>query len=278
MKRAIIVRGLDDSVKTTFCVELTAVKNDCTIILSDYDKMDDEEYQESLFEDFEKFTESEVETLVYSNVNSTAKDYQRFCETAKINGYILSAVVFYPTDQENTSAEFEYKTTLVDKEYIVKPAETSAGQLNILAKKVLEDKIKSRRNSAKVVEARVLEVLESILNGQNSHEITKHFALAWSVSEQTIYNYIKKANEHFKVYAKTEGQIEIGKAITRLNKLFNKSLQIMDFKTCLAVQKEINEMLALKKKDGQEVLMNLITLPTEAEAVTTLKDIDDDDS
>lgn len=103
------------------------------------------------------------------------------------------------------------------------------------------------------IEDRVLQILESILEGGNTHEIVLHYASIFKVSERQIYTYIQKANDKFKEYAKTEAKTEIGKALNRMNKLFNKSLQIMDFKTCLAVQKEINVMLGLNAPDKTDI-------------------------
>ena len=40
---------------------------------------------------------------------------------------------------------------------------------------------------------------------------------------------------------------EYSKALRRLEYLYTSSLQLMDFKTALAVQKEINEMLGIKQ-------------------------------
>lgn len=110
------------------------------------------------------------------------------------------------------------------------------------------------------VEDRVLQILESILEGGNTHEIVLHYSSLFSVSERQIYTYIQRANDKFKEYAKTEAKAEIGKAINRLNKLFNKSLQIMDFKTCLAVQRELNVMLGLNEPAKTEVTERKITI------------------
>lgn len=110
-------------------------------------------------------------------------------------------------------------------------------------------RIHTPKSTESEVESRVLEVLEAILEGGNTHEIVVHFSSKWQITERQVYTYIQKANDKFKEYAKTEAKAEIGKGLSRLNKLFNKSLQIMDFKTCLAVQKEINSMLGLNEPE-----------------------------
>ena len=57
---------------------------------------------------------------------------------------------------------------------------------------------------------------------------------------------------HFKDLAHLDKDAQRGLAIERLNLLFLKSLQIQDYKACLAIQKEINNLLDLKitKKKG----------------------------
>jgi len=110
-----------------------------------------------------------------------------------------------------------------------------------------------RKATDEVVEERVLIIVEAIIEGGNTYEIVKHYSSEWKLSERMIYKYISKANDEFKKFAKTEAQTEIGKAINRMNKLFNSSLQIMDYKTCLAIQKEINTMLGLNEAAKMDI-------------------------
>ena len=117
-----------------------------------------------------------------------------------------------------------------------------------------------KKATDEIVKQRVLAIVESIIEGGNTYEIVKHYRSEWNLSERMIYKYINKAKNEFKKYAKTEAQVEIGKAINRLNKLFNSSLQIMDYKTCLAVQKEINSMLGLNEANKIEITDHKITI------------------
>ena len=52
--------------------------------------------------------------------------------------------------------------------------------------------------------------------------------------------------EYFHEMAAFEKDVEFGRARARLDALFLASWRIQDFKACLAVQKEINRMLARK--------------------------------
>lgn len=51
--------------------------------------------------------------------------------------------------------------------------------------------------------------------------------------------------EYFRNCADFNPEIETGKAIARLNMLLQNSVTIQDYKTCLAIQKELNKLLSL---------------------------------
>lgn len=51
--------------------------------------------------------------------------------------------------------------------------------------------------------------------------------------------------EYFRNCADFNPELELGKAIARLNMLFQNSATIQDFKACLAIQKELNKLLSL---------------------------------
>lgn len=104
---------------------------------------------------------------------------------------------------------------------------------------------KQKKSSNAAVTKRVLQILEAMLEGGNTHEIIQHFSSEFKVSARQIHTYISKAKKLLEEKVDESVDAEFGKAIKRLNKLFNKSLQIMDFKTCLSIQKEINSMFGL---------------------------------
>jgi hypothetical protein len=60
---------------------------------------------------------------------------------------------------------------------------------------------------------------------------------------------VDAAGDHFRREADVNHGAERGKAIARLNNLYLRSLQIQDFKICLAAQKELNRLLDLTKMD-----------------------------
>jgi hypothetical protein len=76
----------------------------------------------------------------------------------------------------------------------------------------------------------------------------------WPVETITVDNvYIKRAREEFAEISKYEAKFELGLSLTRLNDLYYQALDQQDFKTALAVQKEINDLVGIKAAAKQEV-------------------------
>lgn len=112
-------------------------------------------------------------------------------------------------------------------------------------------------------------VLELLLLGYQRREILQSASkLGWlngkgePVSDRTVDTYIHEANAELEALATIDRQREIGKARARLEKLFNKSFQIQDYKTARAIQKDISDLFGLdapKKKeltgkDGKDLI------------------------
>ena len=73
----------------------------------------------------------------------------------------------------------------------------------------------------------------------------------WTETPEEIDQLIESANEELaKNAASVDLNTEFGKAIARLDRLFMDAQKVQDLKTALAVQKEINKLLALKSKPG----------------------------
>jgi len=97
---------------------------------------------------------------------------------------------------------------------------------------------------------RVLKVIELLSSGHSPAQIVKitREQWNWKANVKSIYNYIKRANTVFAEQSKTRIVEEFGKALHRLNSLYNLSLKNQDFKACLAVQQEINKMLGFTNR------------------------------
>ena len=98
---------------------------------------------------------------------------------------------------------------------------------------------------------KVTELLASGLNGGQIYRLVKE-KYGWNVTERSIWNYIRKANEIFAAESKTRIVDEFGKALRRLNMLFASSFKIQDYKACLAIQIEINKLLGFTTKSTVE--------------------------
>jgi hypothetical protein len=104
-------------------------------------------------------------------------------------------------------------------------------------------------------ESRILEIYRLLVIGLSRADIHRFVAekTTWSVNSRTIDTYTQKATELFTVLAAYRREIELGKAIARCTDLFSRSHRIQDYKTALAAQKELNELLGLyATTDGQD--------------------------
>jgi len=96
--------------------------------------------------------------------------------------------------------------------------------------------------------ARVATVYRLLLSGLRRREIIQYVdeKTDWGVQPRTVDNYIRKATAEIKEVTDEELKTARGMAHKRLDTLYYKSLLINDYKTALAVQKEINELFGLK--------------------------------
>lgn len=116
-------------------------------------------------------------------------------------------------------------------------------------------------------EQRVTAVYGLILNGASRPDILAYAAKetdkkqAWSVDDRQVDNYIRDARKLLKAHARVDRDYQLGQARERLNLLFARAMSIMDYKTALAVQKEINALEGLHAEPAAQTL-RLIGLDT----------------
>ncbi len=67
----------------------------------------------------------------------------------------------------------------------------------------------------------------------------------WSIGRRQVENYIAQVYRGFAEIADKDRPEQFQKAVQRLTLLFARSLKIQDYKTCLAIQKELNELYGL---------------------------------
>jgi hypothetical protein len=103
---------------------------------------------------------------------------------------------------------------------------------------------KENKSTNLEVQNRVTEIFIALTKGISTTEMFHYVSekFDWDVTERQVYNYINEAKKKFKELAEKDKDTEFGKAVTRLNLLFQKTYKIQDYKACLAIQKELNTM------------------------------------
>lgn len=97
--------------------------------------------------------------------------------------------------------------------------------------------------SVSEIEERVSRVYELLISGAKRADILQYATKkAWGVEDRQVDNYIARAKEEITRLARIDRDYALGAARARLNLLFYRALNIQDFKTALAVQKEINAL------------------------------------
>ena len=70
------------------------------------------------------------------------------------------------------------------------------------------------------------------------------------VGEKHADAYIEAARDHLAKIASCDLTEEFGKALARLNDLYQRAVELLDVKTALATQKELNRLLDLRRPPG----------------------------
>jgi hypothetical protein len=99
-------------------------------------------------------------------------------------------------------------------------------------------------------DARADQVLDLVVAGLTRREIIKWVDTKsdWKIKTRQVDRLIHRAHEALEKTAAPHRERELAKAIRRLDMLFARSLQINDFKACLAVEKERIALLKLGDK------------------------------
>lgn len=104
------------------------------------------------------------------------------------------------------------------------------------------------RLSAKEYGERIDTIVKLIIKGLDKRAIVRwvRSKTEWGIDDSLVYRYIDEALGEIKAAAVPNLKEEIGKALSRLQDLYAKCILIQDYKTALAVQKELNELLGFK--------------------------------
>jgi len=107
---------------------------------------------------------------------------------------------------------------------------------------------KGIKPSSVEMESRVSTIYRLLLSGMRRQEIIQYVAnkTDWNVCNRTLDSYMEKARIEIAEITADERETALGMAYKRLDHLYFKSLLINDYKTALAVQKEINDINGIK--------------------------------
>lgn len=105
------------------------------------------------------------------------------------------------------------------------------------------------------LEVRIQEMVKLVLSGLDRSAIIRYIAekTNWDITDRTVDKYLQSARERIAEHGALDRAYEIGKAISRLNNLYARNLQINDFKAALATQKEINALFGLYEPQRLDV-------------------------
>jgi hypothetical protein len=102
---------------------------------------------------------------------------------------------------------------------------------------------------------RVQVVLQLLRDGTDNATIQLNGQREWNVSRRTIDAYLSAARAIFQEVAKKHMEEELGLAKERLQDLYGKLYKSGDFRGCLLVQRERNDLLGLQAPKRSEVDM-----------------------
>lgn len=103
------------------------------------------------------------------------------------------------------------------------------------------------------VESRVTTIFGLMLNGASRKEIIQYSTEKWDITDRQTDSYIKRARELYEEEMQSTREQHIGLAYARLNGLYMKTTKVQDYRSALAVQREINILLGLHAPTKQEV-------------------------
>ena len=103
------------------------------------------------------------------------------------------------------------------------------------------------KSTSAEMDARIAAVYRKLLEGARRRDIMQYNKDAgWNVCESMVDRYIALATAEIAEVTELEKQTALGMAYKRLDMLFSEAHHDKDSKTCLAVQRELNELGGLK--------------------------------
>ena len=98
-----------------------------------------------------------------------------------------------------------------------------------------------------IVEQRIKDIATLLINGNSREVIVLHCSENWSIGERQADKYIARAKVLVEKSVKRKLEYDYAKAVRRYEDLYKLSLEKKDYKTALAVNKEITALQGLFK-------------------------------
>jgi len=99
-----------------------------------------------------------------------------------------------------------------------------------------------------IVEQRIKDIATLLINGNSREVIVLHCSENWSIGERQADKYIARAKVLVEKSVKRKLEYDYAKAVRRYEDLYKLSLEKKDYKTALAVNKEITTLQGLFKQ------------------------------
>jgi hypothetical protein len=116
-----------------------------------------------------------------------------------------------------------------------------------------EERKRTPRTNATEAELRVTAVYEYLLGGYSRADILQFAAKQWGLERRQTDTYIKRAREIIIATQEANRDYYLAESMLRLNKLYAQAFKVQDWKTCLAVQREIAALQGLHAPNRHEV-------------------------
>ena len=124
----------------------------------------------------------------------------------------------------------------------------------------MNGKKKITKSTNAVFLKRVMEILP-LISKEPKEEILRYASqdTDWKVTVRQVETYIARATEIMRVQSKTFQLTAVESAINNLVDLYRKSYEAQDYKLCLLIQKEMNELFGIRvqnldiKSDGEKI-------------------------
>lgn len=95
------------------------------------------------------------------------------------------------------------------------------------------------------IEERVTAVYGLLVRGATREEILRHGSATWSLTERQVEDYLSRATKRLEALAHYVREEELGRARAQLHDLYGRNMKVQDYKSALAVRKDLSELLGL---------------------------------